>query len=104
MRVLTPVIEVATLAMFDPRQNLALRGAVALQFIRNYHPGDILAAFEQLAEELFRGLFVTPTLHQDIEDVVVLIHRTPQVMALPVDGQKDFIQVPFVPRLRAPAP
>jgi hypothetical protein len=56
MRMLTPVVKGATLAMFDPRQNLALRGAVALQFIRNYHPGDILAAFEQLAEELFRVL------------------------------------------------
>jgi hypothetical protein len=31
MRILTPVVKVATLAMFDPRQNLALRGAVALQ-------------------------------------------------------------------------
>jgi hypothetical protein len=30
MRVFTPVIEVATLTMFDPRQNLALCGAVAL--------------------------------------------------------------------------
>jgi hypothetical protein len=30
MRVLTPVIEIATLAMFHPRQDCALRRAVAL--------------------------------------------------------------------------
>jgi hypothetical protein len=30
-------------------------------------------------------------LHQDIEDVVVLIHRPPQVIAPAVDGQKHFI-------------
>jgi hypothetical protein len=33
MRVLTAVIEIATLAMFNAWENLALRRAVALQFI-----------------------------------------------------------------------
>ena len=85
MGVLTPVIAIAALAMFDARQHLALRGAVALQFIRDHHPGDMLTACEQRAEELLRGLFVAPALHQDIEDVVVLIHRAPQVIALAID-------------------
>ena len=49
-------------------------------------------------------LLVAPPLYEDVEDVVVLIHRAPQVMALTVNGQKDFIQVPFVPGLRATAP
>ena len=39
MRVLTPVIEVAMLAMFHTRQDLALRRAVARQFIRNHPRG-----------------------------------------------------------------
>ena len=80
MRVFTPVIEVATLTVFDPRQNLALRGAVAFQLLRDDHPGDILTAFEQLAKELLRCLLIAPPLYKDVKDVVVLIHYLPQVM------------------------
>jgi hypothetical protein len=72
MRVLTPVIEVATLTVFHARQYLTLRRAVAFELIRDNHPWDILTAFEQLAEELLRGLFVAPALHQDIEDGIPL--------------------------------
>ena len=86
MRILTPVVEIAALAMFDARQNLALGGAVALQFIRDNHPWDILTAFEQLAEKLLRCLLVASALYQDIEDIVVLIDGAPQIMALAVDG------------------
>jgi hypothetical protein len=85
MRVFTSVIEIATLTMFDPRQNLALRGAVTFQLIRDDHPGDILTAFEQLAEKLLRGLFVAPPLDEDVQDVVVLIHRAPEIMAFAID-------------------
>ena len=55
---------------------------------------------KQLAEKLLRGLFVASTLHQNVEDVVVLIHRTPQVMALAIDRQENFIEMPFIPRAR----
>ena len=35
MRVLTAVVQIATLAVFDPGQDLALRRAVALELIGN---------------------------------------------------------------------
>ncbi len=41
MRVLTPVIEVATLPVFHSRQDFALGCPVALQLIRNDHARDI---------------------------------------------------------------
>jgi hypothetical protein len=103
MGILTPVVQIAALSVFYPWQYLTPRCAVALELIRDEHPGDILTAFEQLTEELLRRLFVPPALHEDVEDIVVLIHRSPEGMTLPVNGQKDFIQVPFIPRLRAPA-
>ena len=103
MRVLTAVIEIATLAVFDPGQHLALGRAVALELIGDDDPWHVLQPLEQLAEKLLRRLLVAPALHQDIQHVIVLVNSAPQVMALPVDGQKDFIQVPFVPGLRATA-
>ena len=36
------------------------------------------------------------TLHQDIQDIVVLIDGPPQVMAFAVNGQKHFIQMPYI--------
>jgi hypothetical protein len=42
LRVLAAVIEVATLAMLHPGQDLALRRAVALQLIRNDDPRYVL--------------------------------------------------------------
>ena len=82
MRVLTAMVEVAMLAMYHARQDLALRRTIALQLVRDDHTGHVLQALEQLAKELFRGLRMPPTLHQDIQDVVVLIDGPPQVMAL----------------------
>src|SRR4030095_9483891 len=101
MRILTPVIQIAALAMFHPRQYLTLRRTVTLQLVRNDDPRHVLQALQQLAEKLLRRLFVTSALHQNIEDVVVLVDSAPEVMALAINGQKHFIQVPLVPWLRA---
>ena len=103
MRVLTPVIEIATLAVFHARQDLSLRSAVALELIRDDDPWYVQQALEELAEKLLCRLLIAPPLYKDVKDVVVLIHRAPQIMALAVDGQKYFIQVPFIPGLRATA-
>src|SRR5215470_7864716 len=96
MGVLTPVVEVTTLPVFHPRQDLPFRRAVALQLIRNDHPWHILESLEQLPKELLRRLLVAPALHQDIQYFVVLIDSAPQVMALPINRQENFIQMPFV--------
>ena len=50
MGVFTSVIEVATLAVFHPRQDLALGGTVALQLSRDKHQRDVLPPLEELAE------------------------------------------------------
>jgi len=49
-------------------------------------------------------LFVPLALDEDVQDVVVLIHRAPQRVALTVHGQQDCIHVPFFSGLRATAP
>jgi len=74
MRMLTAVVQRATLAMFHPRQDFTLRRAVALELVRDNHAWDIPQALEQLTKELLRRLLVTATLHQDIEHVIVLVH------------------------------
>src|SRR5215467_6555666 len=101
MRILTAVVEVATLPVFHAGQYLALRGAVALELVRNDYTRHILQALEQLAKKLLRRLLIPPALHEDVQHVIVLVDRAPGVMALPVDGQEHLIQVPLVPWLGA---
>src|SRR5215510_10837121 len=65
MRVLTPVVEVPTLTVFNPRQDLPFGRAVALQLIRDDHPRYVLQALEQLTKNAligFRGLLPQPCL------------------------------------------
>jgi hypothetical protein len=102
--ILRTVVEVAVLAMFDAGQEFPLRGTVALELIGHDDPRDVLAPFEELAEELLRGFLVPPALHQDIEDMTVLIDGPPQIVPLTTDREKDLIQMPLVTLLRAPAP
>src|SRR5215468_1244764 len=101
MRVLTAVIEIATLPVFHAGQDLALRGAVALQLVRNDDAWHVQQALQQLAEKLLRRLLVASALHEDIEDVVALVDRAPEVMTLNINREKYLIQVPLVTWLGA---
>jgi hypothetical protein len=101
VRVLTAIIEGAALPMFHAGQDLPFGRAITLELVRDDHPWNVLQALEQLAKKLLRGLFVPPTLHQDVEDVVVLIDGAPSVMACTIDGEKHLIKVPLIPWLGA---
>jgi hypothetical protein len=60
MRILTPVIEIATLAVFHSRQQLLLRGTIAFQLVSDDDPRHVRQPLQQLAEELLGG-FLVPT-------------------------------------------
>lgn len=87
--------------MLHSRQDLAFGRSIALQFISDDDARNILQPFEELAEKAFCCFFVAPTLDQNIQDVAILIHCSPQVVPLPMDGEEDLIQVPFVTTARA---
>jgi hypothetical protein len=97
MRVLTPVLERAMLAMCHPRHHLAFGGG-ALALIRDEHPGRVWQAFEQLFDECLDRPLVATTLHQDVEDVLVLIHCPLQVMASAMNGENHLAKLPMVSR------
>jgi hypothetical protein len=102
MRVLGPVVEVAVLPMVHTGQDLTLGGAVALELIRDDDTRDVLAPLQQLPEESLRGFLVSPALHENIEDMAVLIHGPPEVVPLATDREEDLVQVPFIARPGTP--
>jgi hypothetical protein len=91
MGVLRAVIEIAVLPVFDTGQALPLCRPIAFEFIGDEHPWDVLASFEELAEELLGRVLVPSALHEDIEDSAVLIHGPPQIMAFLVDRDEHLI-------------
>ena len=71
--VLGAIVHIAVLPMFHPRQEFSLGGAVAFQLVGDKHPWHVRQAFEQLTKELFCGVLIPPVLHQDIENLAILI-------------------------------
>jgi hypothetical protein len=60
-----------------------------------------LALIEELAEEPLGSLLPSPV-HENIEDMTVLIDRTPEKLALPIDREEHLIHVPRLPWSRTP--
>jgi hypothetical protein len=96
MRVLIAVVAIPTLPVFHAGQSLTLHRAGAFALLRDAHPWHIGEACEQRAKKRLRCLLVAPTLDENVQDVVVLIHGTLQVMALPMKRQPYLVPVPFV--------
>ena len=102
VRIFCAVIQIPVLTMFHAGHNLPLGRAIAVELIRDDHPRHVCQPLQQLAEEPLRRLLVPPALHEDIEDITVLVDGPPQIVALAMDGQKDLIQVPLVSRSGTP--
>jgi hypothetical protein len=83
------------LPMFDAGQVLAHGGTVASQLI-HHHSRDISSALEKLAKELFGGFLDAPTLDEDIQHLVILTHRPPEVVTFAMHDQTHLFQTPRV--------
>ena len=90
------IVEPFVLPVPDASQDLAFGCSITLQLIGNDHAWDVLKSLEQFAEKSPGCVLVAAALHQDIQHISVLIDRSPQVMGLPIDLEKDFIQMPCV--------
>jgi hypothetical protein len=56
---------------------------------------DLLPALESVSHLLAILGGGEPVLDQDVEDILLLIHGPPEVVAFATEGQKHLIQVPF---------
>ena len=108
MRNLYSVVQIATLPVFDLRQDVRFGSRVAFQFIRDNHPRRCSSAAEQFSEKPLGRIRVTMVLHQNVPHYSVLIDSPPKIMDLSPDPEKHFIKVHLSPgfgrrRLRAAA-
>jgi hypothetical protein len=104
MRVLTSMLEGATLALFHTWPPLACGGPVALPLLRADDAWHIHHAREPRVEERLRRWGVPTTLHQAIEHLPIRLDGPPPLMALTSERQKHRLQMPRVARSRPSAP
>src|SRR5215467_10712533 len=96
MRYLSAIVEVSALAVLDARQDLALGRGVALELVCHDHPRSISQALQQLAKEPLGCGRAAPALDQDVEDISVLVDRTPKIVLLAADSDEHLVHVPLV--------
>jgi hypothetical protein len=96
VRYLSAIVEVSALAMLDARQDLALGGGVALELVCHDHTRNVSQALQQLAKESLGCGRAAPALDQDVEDISVLVDRTPKIVLLVADADEHLIHVPLI--------
>ena len=67
---------------------------VAAQLVGHEPHGFLSLTVHQSAEESPRGPRVLTGVYEDVDQITVLIHRAPEILALTVDRHEDFIQEP----------
>jgi len=102
--VLRRVVETLVLPVLDAGHDLPFRRRVALQLLRDHHPGSPALFLQQLAQQAESGRLVTPALHQDVEHDAVLVDGAPKPLLLARDRHHHLVAVPLVSRRRQPAP
>jgi hypothetical protein len=74
----------------------AMSGAIASEFVCDQPARFTSLAFEKTAEKAFSRTLIATALHQNINGIVVLINRTPQIVLVTVNRDKHFIEIPGI--------
>ena len=93
---LGPVVLVPCGSVGCRQPEVSAGGRIASQFVRDQLPWRSTLSLQELAEEALGGSRVPMARHQDVQDVAVLIHCSPEVVAFPADPDEHLIQVPDI--------
>ena len=77
---------------------------VAAQLVGHEPHGFLSLTLQQSAKESPRCTPVPTGLYEDVDQVTVLIHRAPEILALTVDRHEDFVQEPRIAELTLSTP
>ena len=83
-------------AMPHGRHRGAVRGRVAAQLVCDQPRRHLGLALQQPPKEPGRSLVVPTGLHEDVEDVTVLVDGAPQILAPTRNGDEEFVEMPRV--------
>ena len=98
------VVRIAVRAVGYRWHHPSVRGRIAPQLIRDQAARETALPLQQLPEEPDGGAPISPRLHQDVEEVAVLVHRSPQVLLATGECDEDLIEIPGISEAPAPLP
>ena len=96
MGIFRSIVEPFVLAVRHIRQQLLCCRTIACQLIGDPYPWDVVTALEEFAQALLVSPFVPPALHQDIEQVPLLINRPPELVQFTVHFKKHLVELPCI--------
>ena len=73
-----------------------MRRTVASQLVGHETARFLSPTLEEFPEGSARRTPIPAGLHEDIDQVTILIHRAPQILALTIDPHEDFVQEPRI--------
>ena len=97
------VVQPFVRAMLDAGDQCLASRFVALEWVGDDDPRHVAQPLEAFAEKALGGALVAPGLNPDVQHITVLIHRSPQVIALAIDAEINLIQMSLVAPTRGAA-
>ena len=86
------------------RHHGAARGGVGAQLIGDQSSRDTALGFQQLPKESDGCSPIPVRLHEDVQDVTILVYRAPQILVATLDRDEDLVEMPSVSHPTASAP
>ena len=96
VRDFSSVVLVLAGSMGDGWEDLSMRSRIASKLVGYELPWWSPLTFQNLAKEAFGGSLVSVAGDQNIQDVAVLVHRSPKIMTFAADSDEHFVHVPDV--------
>lgn len=90
------IVRIDVIEMFHARHHRAVSGVIAPEFVGHQPSGSPALAFDQATKKPFSCMLIAAVLHEDINDIAVLIDRTPEILPLALNRDKEFVDMPGV--------
>ena len=96
MRDFRSIIRINMILVVHGWHHHSMRVGIAAKFVGDQPSGLTALAFDETAEEPFRGPLIAATLEKNIKNIAFLINRTIQTVSLSLNGDKDFVDMPRI--------
>ncbi len=96
MRDFSPVVFVLACSMDHRREDVPMCSQITLKLVGDQLPGCLSLMFQGPTKEALSGSTISTLGNQNIDHVSILIDGSPQIAALTLDGDEEFIDVPDV--------
>ena len=97
------IVRVLTSDVDHGRHHGAARGGVGAQLVGDQSSRDTALGFQQRPKESDGCSPIPVRLHEDVQDVTVLVYRAPQILVATLDRDEHLVEMPSASQPTAPA-